>query len=441
MLNSWTTKLASLSRELHFRFAIAAVLVAFHIFAFAHAGNERLQLSFNSAPGEPPAFSEPDAPQLTGRFPRQPHHWSRLVVSRWDAQHYIASALRGISACPRDPKTATDAQYADCGLAWFPAYGETAGVISNVSGVAPDAVLTILSCLAALIVGLLWTSKSIVERIGLGPAYAALVAFNLFPTAFFTVTPYPDSAMLALALGAFICVIRERWLTAALLVGGATALEPTAVGIGFGLAAAAFTSSMRQRELALPRWWRPLLAIPLCAWGVAVTFLVYRIVLGDAFVYFRAQALFSQTHEAGIGDLLDPTFYLKGISTGNLTMISVLGCVAILVIVARDLRRALKIDELMFLGIAGLMVVLREVATIAAHGGGYWQLGRYVLACPIVFLGAGLLARKHRAVYIWWLLVCIGLYWHVELCSYLSHGDPRVCPCLGKFETWMPWQS
>jgi hypothetical protein len=441
MLEIWKTKLANLSREFHFRFALAAVLVSLHIFAFSQAADDRLGISFNSST-EAPYFSNPDAPQVSSRFPRQPHHWSRLAVSRWDAQHYIAFAIRGISACPTDPKTATDVNYVDCGLAWFPAYGSVAGVINDVTGVAPDVILVLLSCLAALIVNLLWTSKTFVDRIGRGPAYAALVAFNVFPSAFFSVTPYPDLAVVALALGAFIFLCKDRWLPAAALVGAATALTPSAVGLGMGLIAAALASAMRRHEEKEARWWRPLYAIPLCVWGVALTFLVYRIVLGDAFVFFRAQSAFTNGKgDQGMGQLLDPVFYLKGISAQNLAMLGVIGGAAMVVLAARELKKAFKFDELMFLGVSAAMVILRELSVIAARGGGYWQLERLVLSCPIVFLAAAIVARKHRAVFAWWLLVCVGLYWYVELCSYLTHGDPRVCPCLGKFEAWMPWQS
>src|SRR5437660_6870590 len=118
MFVTWKAQLDRVSREFHFRFAVAAVLVSFHIFAFAVAGDEQLSTSFNSAPGEAPYFSNPDAPSLSGRIPRQPHHWSRLVVSRWDAQHHIAFALRGITSCPTDASKATDLAYADCGVGW-----------------------------------------------------------------------------------------------------------------------------------------------------------------------------------------------------------------------------------------------------------------------------------------------------------------------------------
>jgi hypothetical protein len=434
-------RLAKLSRETHFRFAIATMLVAFHVVMFAYAAHDRLDIPFNSAPGEPPAFSDPNAPLLTVRPPRQPHHWSRLAVSRWDAQNQIAFALRGIGSCPRDPKAATDVQYVDCGLASFPAYGMTAGSIADLTGAGADTVLVLLSILCALIANLLWTHPIIVDRIGRGPAWAALLAFNLYPTAFFMVTPYPDAAVVALGLGTFLCVARDRWLYAGLLAGAGTLFAPSAVGISLGLGAAALASALRRRDEKEARWWRPLLAVPVCLWGVALTFLVYRIVLGDAFVFFRAQSVFSAGRDGSLHSLIESSFWLKGVTSENVPMVGILGCAAILIIVARELRKAFKIDELMLLGVGAGMVILRELSAIASHGGGYWQLGRYVLSCPIVFLAAGLLARKHRAVFVWWLVICFGIYWHVELCSYLSQGDPRVCPCLGHYEAYMPWQS
>ena len=441
MLKLWADKLEKLSHERHFRFAIATLLVAFHLFAFNSAAHDRLGLAFNSAPGMGPYFSDPKAPELTPRPPRQPHHWSRLAVSRWDAQHHIAFALRGLSGCPTDPSNAQDVEYADCGLAWFPAFGMTAGVIVSTTGAPADATLVILSCLAALAIGLMWTSKPIIDRIGRGPAWAALFAFNLFPTAFFQVTPYPESVTIALTLGAFLCVIRERWWLAGALAGAATAFEPAAIGIAFGLAAAAFSAAMRAREAKTAQWWRPLVAVPLCIWGVALTFLIYQIVLGDAFVFFRAQNVFASTSDASMWKLLDPVFWIKGMLAENLTVTVLIAVVGILVIVAKDLRRAFKTDELIFLAASGALIVARELSSIAAHGGGYWQLSRYLLACPIIFIAAGLLAKKHRAAFALWLALSFGVYWHVELCSYLSHGHPQVCPCIGRPEAFIPWQS
>lgn len=49
--------------------------------------------SFNTAPHSPPVFQDIAHQQ-------SPDNAKRLVVSRWDAEHYIGLALRGYSQCP-----------------------------------------------------------------------------------------------------------------------------------------------------------------------------------------------------------------------------------------------------------------------------------------------------------------------------------------------------
>ena len=100
-----TSRLRTLPGERGFRLAVAVALVIFHLAAFTRAAHVRLGVPFNSAPGSAPYYSNPDAAALMPA-PRQPHHWSRLVVSRWDAQHYIGFAIRGLTSCPKDGASA-----------------------------------------------------------------------------------------------------------------------------------------------------------------------------------------------------------------------------------------------------------------------------------------------------------------------------------------------
>src|SRR5690349_20302653 len=97
-------RLAPIAASRWFRLVVASVLVIFHLVAFSCAGKDRLGVPFNSAPGHAPYYSDPDTSSLGG-YPRQPHYWSRMVVSRWDAQHYIGFAVRGLTSCPTDGKT------------------------------------------------------------------------------------------------------------------------------------------------------------------------------------------------------------------------------------------------------------------------------------------------------------------------------------------------
>ena len=93
------SSLADMSASLPVRIAVATFFVLLHLALFSRAGHQRLGLPFNSYPDERPYFSNPDATPF--EVPRQPHRWSRLLVSRFDAQHHIATAERGISACPQ----------------------------------------------------------------------------------------------------------------------------------------------------------------------------------------------------------------------------------------------------------------------------------------------------------------------------------------------------
>jgi hypothetical protein len=64
-----------------------------------------------------------------------------------------------------------------------------------------------------------------------------------------------------------------------------------------------------------------------------------------------------------------------------------------------------------------------------------------MMLCPLAFLGMGVMARKHTAVFVLWIVLCGAFYWHVELCGYITQGNPVACPCLGRMEFGMPFGS
>src|SRR5512140_7715 len=249
-----------------FRIVIAVFLVCMHLAMFARAGHERLGLPFNSAPGETPYFSNPDAPATRG-YPRQPHRWSRLVVSRLDAQHYIGTSVRGLTACPHAAPGVPDVAYLDCGLGWLPAWGAAGGVVTEVTGFPDDYTLMVMSMIAGVLLNLLWTSRTLVTRIGKGEAWATLLAFNLYPSAFYVVTPYTEAATIAFAIGGFLELVNERWILAGLLVGASTALRVSAAAFAIALGCALLVAAWQRRKDGVARWWRPLWAVPLCGWG------------------------------------------------------------------------------------------------------------------------------------------------------------------------------
>jgi hypothetical protein len=427
------TELDRLASTMPFRIAVAVVLICIHVSAFKSAAVDRLDLPFNDSVEEAPIYTNIHAPAVRG-YPRQPRHWSRLIVSRWDAQIYIGYALRGMQTCPED-SSATDIDYLDCGLAWLPAWGMLGGVVSKTIGVAPDYTLWIMAMLGALVVNLLWTSNTIVRRIGRLEAYAALIAFNFFPSGFYLVTPYAESWTLALVLAGFICLANDRWTLAAFAIGAATGLRTGAVGFAAGLGIAALVAVWRRRKDNVPRWWAPLLPMPLAGWGLAVQLVIFRIYTGDFTAYVRARKAFGD--DSDVSRLFDPTFWLRGFSAQHHDMVILFGCVLFVALTARQLLKRLELEEFVFLAVAsGLTVML---SLIAVHE--YWGINRYLLMAPIAFLGMGISIRKHTVLFVLWLVLSVIFYWHVELCSYLAQGYPSVCPCLGRVEFLFPFKS
>lgn len=417
-----------------FRLAVAALLAGLHLAAFAAAGRARLDLPFNAAPGAAPYHSDVFA-RATEGYPRQPHHWSRLIVSRWDAQHYIGFATRGLRGCPDDAR-APDLAYLRCGLGWLPAYGVTGGALAGALGLPADAVLVALSLLSTILLNFLWTSRALVDRIGRLEAYAALLAFNVFPPAFHLVTPYTEAPTLALVMGALLCLANQRWLPAGLLIGAASALRATAPAFAIGFGCAAAFGAWRLRAEGAPRWWRPLLAIPLAGWGLAATALALHLAVGDATAFLRARQAFGDGFD--LSRLYDPGFYLRGFTAQHHDGVMLVGVLAIVALTGRELLRRLRREEAIYLAIASAVVF---VLATAGHVQQYWGTNRYLLLCPIAFLGLGLLARRRPIVYALWLVLCAAMYWHVELCSYVAQGDPAICPCLGRMEFTAPFGS
>lgn len=418
-----------------FRFGVAAALVVLHLFAFTRAAHVRLGVGFNAAPGEAPYYSDPDSPELMA-WPRQPHYWTRLVTSRWDSQHYIGFALRGLTACP--PKGATGHQLMECGLAWMPTYGYIAGRISDVTGVPVDYMLLIMSIIATLTINFLWTSKTIVRQLGVGGAYAALLAFNLFASSFYLVTPYMEAATFACVLGGYICMSNKRWLAAALCIGATSALRTTAVGFALGFGCAALIAAWQARREGDKKWWKPIVWVPLSVWGQIATMTAFKITVGNASAYVDAQKSFAWPNQGlHLHQLVDVTWYLRSFTTQHMDGVILFGSAAIVALCAADLARRLPRPELTFLCVSSAFMILLPIAAL----NGYWGLNRYLLLCPLTFFCAGLLAKKYPLAYAAWLVISILFYWNIEMCSYVAHGQPSICPCLGHMEWAAPVTS
>jgi hypothetical protein len=411
------------------RVAVATLLVCFHLAVFTRASHSRLALPFNSEP-EAPYFSNPNAAALSD--PRQPTHWSRLAVSRFDAQHYIATAVRGLSACPTTPN-APDSAYLDCGLGWLPAWGTIGGAVSRITTLASDKALLILAILAALALNILWTSPTIVKRIGRGAAWGALIGFNAFPSAFYLVTPHSEAATLALGLAGFIALANERWFLAAALVGASTALQPSSMAFALALAAALGVVAYLRR--GQPNSWRPLLALPLCVWGQLVTLIGLQIFVGDWSAYLRARHAFGATYQWG--RLFDIPHYMKGLAGQDMDGAMLFATFGIIALTAREAMKRLKPAEATYVIVASTMAIVLAVVTPMQ----YWGQTRLLLTCMLAFFGLGVLARNYTYLFIPWCVLSLAFYWQVDVCDYVTQGNHATCPSLGHNELSLPLET
>ncbi len=426
-------RLGELADRKWFRIAVAALLACMHLAMFAKAGHERLGIPFDSNPDEAPYFSNPDARATVG-YPRQPHRWSRLVVSRLDAQHYIGTAVRGLTACPTDPHS-PDGAYLDCGLGWLPAWGTIGGFIAQLGHIADDKALMFLSILCGLALNLMWTSPILVDKFGKGAAWAILIGFNVYPSAFYIVTPYTEAITLACAIGGFLALTKERWVIAAFLCGASTAFRVQAVAFAIAIGAALLMAAWVQKKAEKKDWWKPLVALPLCGWGQMLTMIVLQITLGDWRAFLRARHAFGDAHTWG--RLTDVAYYVKGFAGQDMDVVFLAAVIAIIALTAREVCKKFNAAENTFLILSsGMTIVLSVVAPLQ-----YWGITRYLMLCPLAFLGVGVMAKKHTALFVVWVLLCAAFYWHVELCGYITQGNPGQCPCLGRMEFGMPFGS
>ncbi len=424
-------QLASWATRRSFKVAVATAFALAHLLVIAHAGKARLKLPFNSAPGHHLAYVDPMANSL-GSIPREPPGWSRLIVSRFDSQHYIGFALRGLSSCPTDPKE-KGWGYVRCGLAWLPAYGVAGGIVSKVTGFEPDVALVLISVLCAIIVNLLWICPTMIKRLGLFEAYMVLIAWNCYAGAWNLVIPTTEPVVVALALGGFVALANERWVWAGVLIGACTALRIPTASYAFALGCCFLYAAWQRHRAKTPQWWRPLVAVPLCGWGQFATMAVFQAKLGNWHAFFDARFAFGDKNR--LERLYDITYYVRGFQSQCADMVIYLGLIAIMMLTWRPVLAKFGRTERMFIVIASVITTALAVAAAMQ----YWGLTRYMMLCPLAFMCMGTFARRHRAAFVLWLLVSCSIYWNFEVCSYVTQGNPQACPCLGKLELSMPW--
>lgn len=171
---------------------------------------------------------------------------------RWDTEWYVTIAEHGYHYKPFSP-------------AFFPLYpmlARTVGYVVPGGAMIGAFVVSILACLAALIV----VHRLTAEIVGESVARRTVLYVLAFPTGFFLVAGYNESLFIALAVGSLYCMRHGRWWWAGALAGLSTA---TRLG-GVMLGAAFVYEYLRQRGFSPRRIRLDALAVCLVPSGLMV---------------------------------------------------------------------------------------------------------------------------------------------------------------------------
>jgi hypothetical protein len=417
--------IARTARTVPFRLTVAFAFLVLHVLAFVWMGH-RYGVPFNAAPGHPPAFVDP-AVDLA------PERWNRLVVSRWDSQHYIDLALRGHSQCPpgalpQDSNAFMNLLYR-CQLNFWPGYPFLGWLGSFHYKIPIDYALLGISLICSFIFLFLWTSPVMVKSLGLGTTYASLVAFNAHTTAFALVTIQTEPFLLLCTLGCLISLVQGRTLLAAILAGGATGIRVSGVAVGLAAAAAIAVATILPNPARPSRWLKAFGLGLLSGWGILALLAYFWIRMKNPLAYFDAHAV-SYGHHPSLMSLIDPEtrWLMRSITDPFHPGIWV---AAALIWFALGHREALRgfptpvqvFCYLLFFGSMGVSVM--GTIDIGLDGN-----SRYTLALLPLFFAIGALLVRRPAALVVWLALSLWFYRQVDLCHYVGGvGSEHMGKC------------
>ncbi len=415
--------LLRLFTSIPFRVAVSLACLLFHTLFFMALAADRMNLPFNAAPDSPPAFQYPDQPA--------PPNWNRLIVSRWDSQHYIDILERGYSQCPPEDLrgAALNPYLLRCGFNFYPGYGVVGRWVGALFGLPPDYALLAVSLFASFWFVFLWTGRAMTSTFGVMNTYLALLFFNVFTTGFTLVTIQTEPLTLLSALGAFVCLRRKWWLLGAAVAGMGGALRVTggSIGAAYGIALLAHAIISRA-DRPLIRWGRLVLAAPLCAWGQLAIFIYFGLKYKDPLLYVHAH---SQSYSHGIS-LIDtilpsPTVAMRALTMGFHEGIFVF---LALLFLGLGMRRALAnfpAEEKMYWYALSLLVL--AVGLIGSAGLAYLGMNRYLLLVLPMFFAMAVVFRKRPVAVAIWSIFSLWHAWNVDLCVFLAQQQtPAYCP-------------
>jgi len=407
-----------LATTLPFRFLVAVLILYLHLLAISRLSKERFDLDFGVTNAPAPSF-------IDAVHDLKPVGWDRLVVSRWDSQHYIELALRGYEQC-KHPSELKPGEFPDddkrCQLNFFPTYGWVGRFVADHLGWAIDWAMLAVSFVSSLVFLMLMTSAPITDAVGVGGAYLALLLVNTFTSGFMLVTLHTEPLVLALTMSTFYCFARRWLLAAAILAGAMSAVRITGLAGGVALGIGLLFLTLQER----PRWpvWvqRGVYAL-VSAWGIVALMAFYHHRFGDALIYLHAHGR-EYHHEASIEKILSPDTRLLMQSIWAEPNDGIWLAAGLLWFALGHREGLQRFDVPAQAFWYALFIATVGVSMVGSAEYGYGGLARYLICVPALFFAmAGFLKRRPIVLAIW-LYMSVAHYWGGSMCFYVSHQRP-----------------
>jgi hypothetical protein len=397
-----------------FRLAVAAAIVVWHVATTISFAYERYDAHpFNSAPGQVPTFANParDNYPLNGK---------RLIVSRWDAEHYLGLSMRGYSQCPHRTLVPDDMRGPICDVAFYPGYPFLGYLVRTATGLPADYALWSVSLLAAFALLFLWTDRTVVSALGIGGAYASLLCFSLFPPACYLVLMMAEACTALGMMGAFVALARKQYLLAAVAAGFAGAMRLSGVAAEAGCLLALVLSAWVDPPRSTWAWLRRGAAVPVAAWGSLAVSGYHTWRFGDPLLYLHGHRA-SFRHEGGFELLLHPRTESLVHGMDNIVH-DLVWAGALLLLFLMGHRQALRkfVPPAQLYAYALIAIVYCVSAAGSMDLFNLLGMSRYVFVAAPAFLALGALFSSRPLALGAWLLATS---WHlreVDRCVYMG---------------------
>lgn len=409
------------------RLAVAVFFVSIHVLALRQMGIGRFGAPFNAAPGDAPRFEHPGE-RLAGSAPKP---WDRLIVSRWDARHYLGIALRGFSQCPRGSlkgRDLADVVYT-CDFSFYPGYPVLGWLFSLGGRIPMDYALLAVSLVCAVGFLYLMTSPFVCRALGVGGAYLALFLFNVFPTGFDIATVQTEATTLFFTMAALWALSGRHYLVAALSAGAATGIRISGLATGAAVGLTILSSLWLDRPRTQRGWVSRLAALPLAAWGIFTIVGYFTYKYSDPLLYVHAHdEAYKWLSVPSISERFLPRFVFSTVSHGPMNHYEGVLIAACLVWLALGLRRAVsQFSPVMRVGLYALTFFASAISLFGSWGLSFAGMNRYwLLVIPLFFAMAQVLRRAPVALVLWTVLSSWA-YWNIDLCDYVGEGRTHKC--------------